>query len=199
MKITKLERAKKNKEKVNVFVDGEYSFSTYDQILLKFDIFVGKEVDHNWIESLKKETQIFDSKRYIYRILSKKRYTENQIREKLFFRRVDRETVEKLLKELKETGLVDDRKFIKDYLDYLKSQQKYSRREIESKLFLKFKKSFDDVFLKEYLEDYDERSVLENLIKREKRLDEKLVQKYYRKGFDFEDIQEIFNRVKKGG
>ncbi|MEO0234981.1 MAG: RecX family transcriptional regulator [candidate division WOR-3 bacterium] len=199
MKITKIERAKKNKEKVNVFVDGGYSFSTYDQLLLKFDIFAGKEVNCNWIESVKKETQIFDSKRYIYRILSKKRYTENQIRDKLFFRKVDKETIESLLNELKENGLVDDSKFIKDYLDYLKSQQKYSKKEIESKLYLKFKKGLDNIFLKEYLEDYDERNVLENLIRREKRLDEKLVQKYYRKGFNFEDVQEIFNRVKKGG
>ncbi|MEJ5307903.1 MAG: RecX family transcriptional regulator [candidate division WOR-3 bacterium] len=199
MKITKIERAKKNKEKVNVFVDGEYSFSTYDQLLIKFDIFTGKDVDDNWIDSVEKETQIFDSKRYLYRILSKRRYTENQIREKLFLRKVDREIIERLLEEFKANGLIDDGEYIKDYLDYLKSQRKYSKKEIESKLFLKFKKVFDSVFLKESLDDYDERNILENLLRREKNFDEKLVQKYYRKGFDFEDVREIFNKIKKGG
>lgn len=199
MKITKIERAKKNREKVNIFVNGEYSFSTYDQLLLKFDIFAGKDVDEKWIESVEKETQIFDSKRYLYRILSKKRYTENQIREKLFLRKVDREIIERLLEEFKVNGLIDDGEYIKDYLDYLKSQQKYSKKEIESKLFLKFKKGLDNVFVKESLDSYDEKKVLENLLRREKLLDEKVVQKYYRKGFDFEDVRDIFNKIKKGG
>lgn len=199
MKITKIERAKKNKEKVNIFIDEEFSFSTYDQLLIKFDIFAGKEIDENWIQSVKKETQIFDSKRYLYRILSKKRYTENQIREKLFLRKVDKDIIDRLLIEFKEIGLLNDKEYFEDYLEYLKSQHKYSKKEIEYKLFLKFKKGFDSDFVKKSFEDYDEKKILEDIIKRENILDEKLVQKYHRKGFDFEDIREIINKLQKGG
>ncbi len=199
MKITKIERAKRNKEKVNIFIDEKFSLSTYDQLLLKFDLFSGKEVDDNLIENLKKETQIYDSKRYLYNIISRKRYTEQKLREKLLIRKVDKEIIETLILEFKNNGLIDDISYLKDYLDYLSSQKKYSKREIENKIFSKFKGNVDRNYIKDFLDSYDEKDVLQNLLKREKNLDEKVIQRYYRKGFDYETLKEMFDNLKKGG
>lgn len=198
MKITKIERAKRNREKVNIFIDEKFYFSTYDQLLLKFDLFSGKEVDENFIENLKKETLIYESKRYLYNIISRKRYTEQRLREKLLIRKVDKEIIEKLILELKKNGLIDDHSYLSDYLEYLSSQKRYSKKEIESKIFSKFKWNFDKNYVKEFLDSYNEKEVLQKLLQKEKNIDEKVIQRYYRKGFDYETLMEILKSLKKG-
>lgn len=198
MKITKIERAKRNREKVNIFIDEKFYFSTYDQLLLKFDLFSGKEVDENFIENLKKETRIYESKRYLYNIISRKRYTEQRLREKLLIRKVDKEIIEKLILELKKNGLIDDHSYLSDYLEYLSSQKRYSKKEIESKIFSKFKWNFDKNYVKEFLDSYNEKEVLQKLLQKEKNIDEKVIQRYYRKGFDYETLMEILKSLKKG-
>lgn len=198
MKITKIERAKRNREKVNIFIDEKFYFSTYDQLLLKFDLFSGKEVDENFIENLKKETLIYESKRYLYNIISRKRYTEQRLREKLLIRKVDKEIIEKLILEFKNNGLIDDHSYLSDYLEYLSSQKRYSKKEIESKIFSKFKWNFDRNYVKEFLDSYNEKEVLQKLLQKEKNIDEKVIQRYYRKGFDYETLMEILKSLKKG-
>ncbi|HAF07495.1 MAG: Regulatory protein RecX [candidate division TA06 bacterium 32_111] len=198
MKITKIERAKRNREKVNIFIDEKFYFSTYDQLLLKFDLFSGKEVDENFIENLKKETRIYESKRYLYNIISRKRYTEQRLREKLLIRKVDKEIIEKLILEFKNNGLIDDHSYLSDYLEYLSSQKRYSKKEIESKIFSKFKWNFDKNYVKEFLDSYNEKEVLQKLLQKEKNIDEKVIQRYYRKGFDYETLMEILKSLKKG-
>ncbi|MDI6699790.1 MAG: RecX family transcriptional regulator [bacterium] len=198
MKITKIERAKRNREKVNIFIDEKFYFSTYDQLLLKFDLFSGKEVDENFIENLKKETRIYESKRYLYNIISRKRYTEQRLREKLLIRKVDKEIIEKLILELKKNGLIDDHSYLSDYLEYISSQKRYSKKEIESKIFSKFKWNFDKNYVKEFLDSYNEKEVLQKLLQKEKNIDEKVIQRYYRKGFDYETLMEILKSLKKG-
>jgi len=198
LKITKIERAKRNREKVNIFIDEKFYFSTYDQLLLKFDLFSGKEVDENFIENLKKETRIYESKRYLYNIISRKRYTEQRLREKLLIRKVDKEIIEKLILEFKNNGLIDDHSYLSDYLEYLSSQKRYSKKEIESKIFSKFKWNFDKNYVKEFLDSYNEKEVLQKLLQKEKNIDEKVIQRYYRKGFDYETLMEILKSLKKG-
>lgn len=199
MIITKIERAKKNKSKVNLFIDECFAFSTYDQLLVDFNIFKGKEVDSLWIEKVKEETKIFQIRRYLYNIFSKKRYTQQQIKDKLISRNLDKDSVEKFINEFKQKGLLNDEEFLKDYTEQLKMKEKFSKREIMLKLYSKFKRDLNDDLIKDLLSDYDDRKILRKILSREKKMDKKIIEKYLRKGFNYDDIMYVLLNLKQEG
>ena len=54
---------------------------------------------------------------YTFRILSKKGYTEGEIREKLYQKGYKKEIREKTINRLKELGFLDDRKFAQEFIE----------------------------------------------------------------------------------
>jgi len=197
--ITKIERAKKNKSKVNIFIDESFAFSTYDQLLIDFNIFKGKEIDPLWIENVKEGTKIFQIRKYLYNIFSKKRYTQQQIKDKLISRNLDKATVEKFINEFKKKGLLNDEEFLKDYTESLKMKEKFSKREIMMKLYSKFRIDPNDDSIKGLLSDYDDRKILIKIFSQEKKIDKRIIEKYLRKGFNYDDIMDVLLNLKQEG
>ena len=199
MKITKIERAKKNKLRVNIFTDGEYLFSVYEDVFLKMKIETGMDIDESFVEKAKKSDMFESNKHYLLNILSRKNYTEKELYNKLFLRKVDKETSTKLLNSLKKMGFLNDEKYMRDYFSFLIDAQKYSKQEILYKMKMKFREDDKIMQIEEWLKEYDERSVLLNMVKnRAQKLDEKKVMAYFaRKGFRYDDILNAFRKLKK--
>lgn len=197
MKITKIERAKKNKSKVNIYVDGEYAFSVYEDVFLKMRISSGMEIDESFIEKAKSESELEHSKQYLLNILSRKNYTERELMNKLIGRRVSRPDAEALVERVKSMGLLDDEKYIRDYFSFLCDSRKYSKQEIMMKMKVKFP---GDERVSEYgllLRDYDEESVLEKLVPKVKAEERKVVARFMRKGFRYETVERILKKLRK--
>ena len=55
--VTKIERQKHNNERVSVFIDGEYSFSVSDEIIIQYGIAVGMNVNSLPLKEIAEEDE----------------------------------------------------------------------------------------------------------------------------------------------
>lgn len=196
MKITKLEVQKKNKDRVNLYLDDEFYCGLSLEAVVKYALKVGQELEIHKLEFLQNdsEREIAQNKAMAY--ISKYQKTEKELRDYLIKKGFDEEIVLKVIKKLKEYNLVDDMSYAKNYI---KSKSKKSGRR---KLSFELKKrGIADDMVEENIEEYsnDSENILplcEKYLKNKPR-DYKTKQKAYRflasRGFIGEDIMRALN------
>ncbi len=196
MKITKLEVQKKNKDRVNLYLDDEFYCGLSLEAVVKYALKVGQELEIQKLEFLQNdsEREIAQNKAMSY--ISKYQKTEKELRDYLIKKGFDEEIVLKVIKKLKEYNLVDDMSYAKNYI---KSKSKKSGRR---KLSFELKKrGIADDMVEENIEEYsnDSENILplcEKYLKNKPR-DYKTKQKAYRflasRGFIGEDIMRALN------
>lgn len=196
MKITKLEVQKKNKDRVNLYLDDEFYCGLSLEAVVKYALKVGQELEIQKLEFLQNdsEREIAQNKAMSY--ISKYQKTEKELRDYIIKKGFDEEIVLKVIKKLKEYNLVDDMSYAKNYI---KSKSKKSGRR---KLSFELKKrGIADDMVEENIEEYsnDSENILplcEKYLKNKPR-DYKTKQKAYRflasRGFIGEDIMRALN------
>ncbi|WP_268912706.1 recombination regulator RecX [Lentilactobacillus sp. SPB1-3] len=113
--ITKIE-AQKRKGRYNIYLDGAYAFPVSEDVLIKFQIFKGMEVDDQLQETIKKADQV--SKLYSRAIdfLAHNLRTEFEVREKLLTLSEDEDAIKEVIDRLKDQRLVDDQHYAQSYV-----------------------------------------------------------------------------------
>lgn len=130
-KITKIEVQKRNKERVNLFLDGEYAFSISAELVYKEGLKISSEIDAEKVKSIAKSENYIKCKESALRIIERNLKTEKEVREKLKLKGYDDNSIEKSIEFLKEYNFVNDRAytkaFVNDKLKTMGSQKiKYS-------------------------------------------------------------------------
>lgn len=137
MKITKIEVQKKNKERVSVFVDGEYSFSLHAEIIYKFGIKVGTEITPDFMETVGKVEEQKKANNYAMTLISKAFKTEKQIVDKMKQKGFEQEYIDKAISMLKEYKYIDDTLFAQSYVSDSVNFTKMGKNKIKNKLYQK--------------------------------------------------------------
>ena len=203
MKITKIEQQKKNKSRMSVFIDGEFSFGTDNFTLLSLHLKEGEEITKERL-SLIKNTAVFeDAKNYSARLLSQRSYTAKGMSEKLYAHIGNEEIVEKTIDFLKEYKLLDDEDFAKRYAHDLVHLKKLGITQVKWKLKEKgipqqiieqtiAELNFDDI-ISENLEGLVQKRLGDNY-------DIKNIMKVKRylasRGYSFDQINSAFSKIK---
>lgn len=121
--ITKIECAKKNKDRANIYIDGEYAFSVNLEIVYKEGLKVKDSVDYDKLKKVIEEDNYIKCKNSAIRIIEKSYKSEKEIRDKLLKKEFDNKTVNRTLNFLKEYNLIDDKKLAYMYVkDRLRNQ-----------------------------------------------------------------------------
>lgn len=200
MKITKLEVQKKNKNRVNLYLDEEFYCGLSLEAVVKYNLKVGQEIEEQKLEFLQtdSEREIAQNKAISY--ISKYQKTEKELKDYLIKKGFDEEIVLEVIKKLKEYSFVDDDIYAKNFI---KSKSKKSGKR---KLSFELKKrGIDENLINENLEEYadDSETILplcEKYLKNKPR-DYKTKQKAYRflssRGFVSEDIISALNKYFK--
>ncbi len=119
-KITKLEVQKRNKERVNVFLDEDYAFSISAELIYKEGIKVKDIVDSEKLKVLANKDAIIKCREAAIKSIERNLKTEKQVRDKLNLKGYDEEAITKAIDFLKEYNFLDDKdyanKFVKDKL-----------------------------------------------------------------------------------
>ena len=203
-KITKIEFQKRNKDRVNVFVDEEFSFACDGELIYKFNLSKSKEVDIESLIEIINEDNFKKCKTTALRIVERSYKTQKEIKDKLILKGYDNKSIEKTIMFLKEYNFLNDDSYVDMYVkDRIRNQGKnkikynllrkgVSEEVIEDKInnidsSLEEKTAYN-LCLKKY----------NQLIKREND-NYKLYQKLYRflasKGYDFTCVSEIVKKV----
>ena len=110
-RVTTLRQGKGPKKRVNVFLDGQFTFSLQAEVAAKEGLRVGQELSASQIEALAKSDQFHRCLTAATRYLGYRPHSEAEIRHKLQRRGFEDKNIEATLPKLKEMGLVDDAAF----------------------------------------------------------------------------------------
>jgi SOS response regulatory protein OraA/RecX len=122
----------KKKKIVVTFTSGHCLTLSSDQYTQDY-FYVGKVIDDKKVEELSQSSKTQPFIDYGFRLLSKGRYTEYQIREKLYKREALKPQVDEVISRLKLAHLIDDASLLKDWVHHFQKRG-YGLRVIKTKL-----------------------------------------------------------------
>ena len=203
MKITKIEEQKKNKNRLSVFIDGEFSFGADSFTVLAHHLSVGDEITEETLAHIKHTAVFEDAKNYAAKLISAKSYTVKSMKEKLMTHIGNEEIAEKTITFLKEYKLLDDTDYARRYAHDLIYLKKFGIRQVKWKLK---EKGISDGIIDKTIEELDfEDTVSENLQnlitkKLAGNYDIKNIMKVKRylasRGYGFDEINSAFSHIK---
>lgn len=197
-RITGISLQKKNKDRVNIEIEGEYAFSLYAETAVRYGIAKDKEISDEEIERCRRE----DSQKFAFELslhyLSYKARTTKEVIDYLKNKEIDDQSILYAIEKLKEYRYLDDVQYADDYVKYYQSNPRYGARMLEYKLI---QKGISSTIAKEAcarFEKEEEGKIIEELVRKAKRKytglhPQKQREKIYRllisKGFDYDKIK----------
>ena len=127
-KITRLKMGKGREKRVNVFLDGTFSFSLLAETALKKSLKVGQELSDSEIEELQDNDRYQRCFNAAIRFIGYRPRSESEVRQRLQRHGFDSECREKTIGRLKEQGLVDDSEFARFWIENRETFSPRSRK-----------------------------------------------------------------------
>jgi regulatory protein len=115
-KITKIEVQKKNKTRVNIYVDEEYSFSCDAELVYTHKLKINEVVDMQLMQEVVSEDNLKKAKRDALRIIEKSYKTEKEIYNKLLTKGYEENVIMKVIDFMGSYNFVDDEKYAQAYI-----------------------------------------------------------------------------------
>ncbi|WP_026886128.1 recombination regulator RecX [Clostridium beijerinckii] len=203
-KITKIELQKRNKERVNLFLDGEYAFSISAELVYKESLKVNSEIDSEKLKILAESENFMRCKESALRIIERTYKTEKEVRDKLRLKEYDEISINKAIEFLEEYNFINDSNyakiFIRDKLRTMGSQKiKYTllRKGVCKEIINEELLSLDTDNEKNIAFDIAQKKY--NLIKKKETDTYKISGKLYRhlmsKGYNTDVTSEVIKKV----
>ncbi|MBW9151181.1 recombination regulator RecX [Clostridium estertheticum] len=114
--ITKIEFQKKNKARVNIYMDGEYAFACDAQLVYIHNITKGRAMDKESLESIVNEDNYIKGKTCALHFLERSFKSTKQVIDKLTMKEFDVKTIERVIDFLRQYDFIDDSLFIQLYI-----------------------------------------------------------------------------------
>ncbi len=140
-KITAIKVQEKNKNRCNVFVDGEFSFAAPIEIVLSERLKVNDDVDKNRITEIVERKDKSDALTKAVGYISKAIKTKKQVKDYLVKKGYTLDVAFYVIDKLKEYGYIDDVEYSKRYIESTKKTQ--GKRLLQYKLMCKGVKKED--------------------------------------------------------
>lgn len=205
-KITKIEVQKRNKERVNIFIDEEFAFALSAELVYKEGIKTGDILDVDKFTKISKEESYLKCKNSALRIIERACKSEKEIKEKLALKGYDNESIESTMEFLREYNFVNDENYAKMYVkDKIKNQ---GQNKIKYALI---KKGIDEEYINEEMANIDNDEQMEmgyeiglkkyNLLLKRESDKYKVSQKLYRflisKGYGYDIVSSLVKKITK--
>ncbi|MDF2511505.1 MAG: hypothetical protein K0S04_1371 [Herbinix sp.] len=193
-----------NKTKVNIYLDGEYSFFLAQKEVDQLNITEGDEIPSSFYDSLLEKIVLPKAKLKALSILKFMNRTESELRSKLSDAGFTQSIVDKAIQYVDSYGYLNDERLAETYI----RTRKNDKSKLAIKMELKQKgvdsKIIDLVFSEEYdtegEEDPEVVAIKKAVAKKTKSPEEmdyeakqKLIASLYRKGFDISKIKQVIN------
>ena len=204
--ITKIEVGKRNKERVNIYIDNEYAFSISAELVYKENIKVKDEINVERLKKLADEDNYIKCKNSALKIIERTYKSEKELRDKLVLKGYDDHIIKLTINFLREYNLLNDTNYAKMYVKDRSRNQ--GKNKIKYKLI---QKGIDENIIEEELNKIDKdeikKVVYEMALKKYRVLSKrendnyKLTQKLYRflmgKGYDYDLIKDVIKSIVK--
>lgn len=115
-KITKIEIQKRNKERVNLYLDQEYAFSLSAELVYKEGLKANVEIDSEKLKILAENENFIRCKESALRIIERSYKTEKEMRDKLKVKGYEDNSINKSIEFLKEYNFINDSNYAKAFI-----------------------------------------------------------------------------------
>lgn len=115
-KITKIEVQKRNKDRVNIYIDEIYSFSVNAELVYKEGLKINMIVEEDKLLNVAREENFMKCKNTALRIIERSYKTEKEIKDKLIEKGYGNEEINPTLDFLKEYNFINDESYTKMYV-----------------------------------------------------------------------------------
>ncbi|NME83220.1 recombination regulator RecX [Clostridium sp. SM-530-WT-3G] len=202
--ITKIEVQKRNKDRVNIYLDNEYAFSISMELVYKEGLKSKMEIDVDRLRDIADKEGYLKCKNTALRIVERSFKTEKEMRDKLKEKEYTDDQIEKTIEFLKEYKFINDEAYVNAYVnDKLSSR---GRQKIKYDLI---RKGIERNLIEEKLSDIDsddEKNTALNLAKKKYnsikksesdvyKINGKLYRFLMSKGYNYELIKDVVKRV----
>lgn len=127
MRITALEKQQR-RQRVNVFIDGVYSFSLSLPVLVGHALHVDMELSPADVAALQKEEARYNAYQAALRLLSYRLRSEKELRQRLRRRGVETSLIDEIVEKLKAQGYVNDVAFSQAWVEMREQTSPRSKR-----------------------------------------------------------------------
>ena len=192
--ITDLKQGVKNENRVNVFVDGKYSFSLDISQVVDFHLKKGLVISEEQLEEFKRASEF--GKLYqralewvLVRPRSEKE-TYDYLYKKISEKKLDKEYINRIIDRLKEKKYLNDETFSRYYVENRFVKKGISKKRLRMELM---KKGVAANIIDEVLDGRNDEEEIKKMIikKRKKYDDEKLTAYLCRQGFDYQLVKDL--------
>ncbi len=198
-RITRIEEQKKKKTRVNIYIDGEFSFGLYKDTVVKYHLYEGKEITQEQISSIREFEKLTEAKEKVRNYISYRERSKKEIKDYLTNKGVQEEVAKEVLDDFENANLIDDNRFA---LSWVKNRNKINPKgNFALKMELR-DKGVDENEIENLLQSVDEkenaRKALEKAIKKygKKSASKKKILEYLkRRGFEFQTALDVINEV----
>lgn len=201
--ITKIEVQKKNQDRVNIYVNNEFFIAIYTELVYRFGLKKGIDIDEDKLKSLLKDEMYIKAKNKALNILSKSDQSEKKIREKLSYD-FEESIIDKVIIFLKNNNFINDDILAQKIVNTNINLNKCGINKIKQNLYIKGinKNSIDEA-----LSDVNYNIEFENAmylakkrydrIKNEdnRKIYQKISQHLAYKGFNYDIIKRVLNKI----
>ncbi len=133
-KITKIEPQRRNKTRRSIWLDGCYSFSLSERVLLQAGLRVGDEVSPERVENLISLDQRERAKEIAFRYLTYRPRTVREVLDKLRGKDIPTDIAETVIEDLKRLKLLDDRHFARSWISERLANRPSGKRLLQREL-----------------------------------------------------------------
>ena len=109
--ITKIEVQKKRPDRRSIFIDDSFAFGLAEETVLKNGLKVGQTLTDHLIDTLLSGDEEKKAKEYAFNLLSYRDRSCRELRDRLKEKGYDKETIERVIRSLERSHLLDDEKF----------------------------------------------------------------------------------------
>lgn len=147
MKISQVERQKKNPKRFNIYLDGTFSFGADEDAVVDHRLIVGKEISQEDLEQILFATEVGKLMDRMYGLFSVRQRSEKEVRDylrQLNFKRKTKDqeelsevVIEALIERLKQKDLLNDERFAVEWIHARRASKQKGINAIKSELYQK--------------------------------------------------------------
>ncbi|NLC66302.1 MAG: recombination regulator RecX [Clostridium sp.] len=115
-KITDIKTNKKNKERVSIFVEGEFILACSNELVYKRSLKIGDKIDVETLKEIAKEDEFLKARGQAYKYLERTYKTEKEVRDNLEKKGYEENTIDRVILVLREYNLTDDYRYAEIFI-----------------------------------------------------------------------------------
>lgn len=135
--ITKIEVQKRNKDRYSIYIDDEYSFGIYENVLINYGLHKGMKIEKDFLEDVLKKEEQECANGYALKLLNFKMRTTEEIRKRMREKEYTDDIIDETIDYLNYLNYLDDEDYARKFVSDKSNLKNMGKERIKRELYMK--------------------------------------------------------------